>query len=164
MTIASRLVIVCIFAFIFGVTMVDAQSFGRSELIKASSMLESDPLGDNAKAIRGLAVRYVIETSDVSVVVCGGEIMAPLLDKKNKNSTELIGQYTIGMAAFKLQNPENKDENAAQQAGIESALKAYESILQKKPKTKHAGMDDLVAKRNSGELAELVAKANCGKK
>lgn len=141
-----------------------AQSFGKQELISASAALEKDPFSGDAKNLRGLAVRYVIETNDVSIIVCGGDLMQPLLDKKNKNSTELIGQYTIGMAAFKLQNPDNADENAAQLAGLESALRAYEAMLQKKPKTKHAGMDDLLAKRNSNVLSDLVAKANCGKK
>src|SRR5215204_3698471 len=82
-----------------------AQNFGSSELVKAAKFLEAQPFDKNAEVIRGAAVRYVMETKDVSVLICGGDIVKPFLDKKNKNSTELIGQYTIALAAFKLENP-----------------------------------------------------------
>lgn len=144
----------------------DQKQKDRDMLIKAARFLEAKPLDKDAKGIRGWAVGFVIETDQVSVVVCGGDLMQPLLEKKNKNSTELIGQYTIGMAAFKLENPDKKDdENSAQLAGIESALKAYEAIIAEKPKTRFPAMDDLIVKRDKGELKALVEAANCtGKK
>lgn len=160
----SHLLILCVAVLIFQTATSHAQSFGKAELISAAASLEANPFSDDAKLLRGRGVQHVIETSDVNVVVCGGDITSALLDKKNKNSTELIAQYTIGMAAFKLQNPDNKDENSAQLAGLESTLKVYEAMVQKKPKTKHAGMEDLLAKRNSNTLSDLVAKADCGKK
>ena len=144
----------------------DQNQKDRETLIKAARFLEEKPLDEKAKAVRGWAVSFVIKTDQVSVVVCGGDFMKPLLDKKNKNGAELIGQYTIGMAAFKLEHPDSKDdENAAQLAGVESALKAYEAIIKEKPKTSLPGMDDLVSKRNKGELRSLVEAAHCaGKK
>ncbi len=142
-----------------------AQSFGSGELIRAAKMLEQDPFGKDAAAIRGLAVRYVIETNDVSVVVCGGEITNPFLEKKNKNSTELIGQYTIALAAFKLQNPDKKnDENAAQLSALESTLRTYEAMIGVKPKTRFPLMDEYIVKRDKSELKALVDAADCGKK
>ena len=144
---------------------VSAQQFGPSELIQAAKLLEESPFDKNAEAIRAVAIRYVIETSDVSVTVCGGDITKPFLDKKNKNSTELVGQYTIAMAAFKLKNPTQKDdENAAQLAGLESVLRTYEAMITVRPKTKHAMMDEYLLKRDRGELKTLVEGAACGKK
>lgn len=142
----------------------EAQQFGRDDLIKAARFLEERPFDKNADLIRALAVRYVTETEDVNVKVCGGKATEPLLDKKNKNSSALIAQYTIGMAAFKLQNPQNTNEADAQTAGIESAVKAYEAMIAEKPKTRHPGMDDLVAKRNSGDLRAFVSANGCGDK
>lgn len=134
-------------------------------LIKASRFLELKPFDKDAEDIRGAAMRYVIETKDVSIIICGGEMMDPILNKKNKYGTELLGQYTIGMAAFKLANPDKKtDENAAQLAGIESMLRAYEAMVAEKPKAKFAGMDALVAKRDKNELKAIVDAADCGKK
>jgi hypothetical protein len=134
-------------------------------LIKASHFLEEKPFDKDAKDIRSKAILFVIQTDDVSVTVCGGDLMAPILDKKNKNGSELIGQYTIGMAAYKLEKPDKKnDENAAQLAGLESTLKAYEAMVKEKPKTAFAGMDALVAIRNKGELKGVVDASDCTRK
>ncbi len=157
---------VCIAALLicFGAGFVNAsaQDFGSTQLIQAAKFLEAKPFDKNAKTMRGMAVRYVIETSDVSVLICGGDITKPFLDEKNKNSTELIGQYTIAMAAFKLENPSRKDdENAAQLAALESVLRTYEAMLREKPKSKHALMDTYIQKRDNGELKALVDGANC---
>ena len=141
-----------------------AQDFGSSELIKAAKFLEAKPFDKDAGTIRAAAARYVIETKDVSILVCGGEITKPFLDKKNKNSTELIGQYMIAMAAFKLENPSKKDdENATQLAALESVLRTYEVMVREKPKGRHALMDEYLQKREKGELKALVDAANCKK-
>ncbi len=143
----------------------DQNQKDKETLIKAARFLEEKPFDKDAKNIRSWAILYIIETDQVSVVVCGGELMEPILHKKNKNGAELTGQYTIGMAAFKLANPDRKnDENAAQLAGIESMLKAYEAMIAEKPKSKFDGMDTLIAKRDKGELKAIIDAANCGKK
>jgi hypothetical protein len=144
----------------------DQQQKDKDTLIKAARFLENKPFDKDAKGIRAWAAKYVIETDQVSVTVCGGDLMKPILDKKNKNGTKVIGQYIVGMAAFKLENPDKKnDENAAQLAGLESVLKAYEAMIKEKPKTSHDGMDDLIVRRDKSELKGLVDAADCtGKK
>lgn len=153
-----------VICFAGGFVNTTAQELGPTQLIQAARFLEAKPFDKNAEAVRSMAVRYVIETKDVSVVICAGDITKPFLDKKNKNSTELIGQYTIVMAAFKLENPAKKDdENAAQLAALESVLRTYETMLREKPKSKHALMDEYILKRDKGELKAVVDGANCGK-
>lgn len=141
-----------------------AQQFGPQQLIQATKFLQDKPFDKDAATIRGMAVRYVMETKDVTVIVCGGDITKPFLDKKNKNSTELIGQYTIAMAAIKLLNPGLDDENAVQLAALNSVLKTYEVMIREKPKTRFEPMDEYIQKRDKGELEALVAAAACGKK
>lgn len=71
---------------------------------------------------------------------------------------------TIGMAAFKLANPDRvKDEDAAQLAGVESSMSSYEAMVKEQPKVRNAFMDDLLAKRVDGSLAKYVAENNCKK-
>lgn len=141
------------------------KTIDKATFIKGTQLLEQDPFMKNAKKIREAMLFYVIQTDDVSVVVCGGDLTKAALDKKNKFSSELLGQYTFGMAAFKLENPEKaKDENAAQLAGLESMLRAYEAMVKANPKAKFAGVDDLITNRDNGTLAKLVADADCGKK
>ncbi|MEQ1645243.1 MAG: hypothetical protein ABL959_17470 [Pyrinomonadaceae bacterium] len=134
----------------------------KETLIKASQILEAQPFQDKAKDFRSWAMRYVIETDDVSVTICS-QILTAVMDKKNKSSSELLAQYTIAMAAYKLSNPDKaKDDNLAQLAGLESTLKAYENILKEKPKNKFQAMDDLLAKREKGELKKFVEEGKCG--
>ncbi len=54
-----------------------------------------------------------------------------------------------------------KDEDAAQLAGIGSALTSYESMVRDQQKAKNAFMDDLLVKRNDGSLSKYVAENNC---
>jgi hypothetical protein len=129
-------------------------------LIKAARFLEQKPLDKDAKKIRGWAMQWLIVTDKVSVKVCS--LLLSGTDKNYKYSSELFGQYTIGMAAYKLASPDKaQDEDAAQQAGIESALTSYEAMVTEQPKAKNAFMDDLLAKRSQGALAVFVKENNC---
>ena len=133
-------------------------------LVKITTFLEESPFDAKAKDYRENAFKYLIETNDVSVTLCT-DTTKEALKKKNKFSSELLLQQSFGMAVFKLMNPDQKDdENAAQLAGIESMLRTYEAMVKENPKAKFAGMDDLIAKRDKGELKALVDAADCGKK
>ena len=129
-------------------------------LIKSARFLEQKPLDKDAKKVREWAMQWLIVTDKVSVTICS--LILSGVDKKYKYSSELLGQYTIAMGAFKLANPEKaQDEDAAQEAGIESALVSYEAMIAEQPKAKNALMDDLVAKRTQGTLAAYVKENNC---
>src|SRR5882672_5534988 len=89
-------------------------------LIKAAKFLEEKPLDKKAKDIRGWAIEWIIATDKVSVKACS--LLISGVDEKYKYGSDIFGQYTIGMAAFKLENPDKAgDEDAVQMAGIESA-------------------------------------------
>ncbi len=152
---------------IFCVTLTAQKSFAqeteKEKFIRAAKFLEENPLDKNAKDVRTWAFVWAADTKDVTAIICGGTA-SPFLDKKVKFGSEMLHQYTIGMVAYKLQNPTSTDENAAQLAGVESALKVYEKLVADKPKGKSKTIDDLIAKRNNGELAKFVADADCGKK
>jgi hypothetical protein len=133
-------------------------------VLQTAKALETAPLDKETQKMRVDALRWVIETDEVSIIACGG-VFSTMLEKKNKNSTDMTGAYMIGMAAYKIQNPENAaDENAAQLAGIELSLRVYEALVKEKPKTKFEPIEALIVKRNNGELAALIAAAECGKK
>lgn len=156
--------------FIFAVMFIGLSAqlgFGQTEkemVIKTARALEEKPFDKETKKMREQALKWVIETDEVSITACGG-VMKPFLEKKNKFGSELTVAYTIGMAAFKLENPDKaKDENATQLAGLETALKSYEAILKENPKGKFEAVDALLTKRSNGELINYVVSADCGKK
>ena len=134
-----------------------------ANLIKAAKFLEEKPFDKDAKNIRSWAIMWVIETDKVSVTAC--TLLLSGMDKKYKYRGEIIGKYTIGMAAFKLANPDKaKDEEAVQLAGVESALTSYEAMVKEQTKAKDAFLDGLIAKRADGSLAKHVAENNCKSK
>lgn len=131
-------------------------------LIKAARFLEEQPFDKDAKKVRAWAITWIIETDKVSVNVCS---LILGVDKKYKYGSEMTGQYTIGMAAFKLANPDKaSDENAVQLAGIGSAIASYESMVKAEPKAKNPFMDQLVAKKADGSLPQFVLENNCKEK
>jgi hypothetical protein len=129
-------------------------------LVKAARFLEEKPFDKDAKNIRAWAITWVTETDKVNVTICS--LLLSGLNDKYKYNPELLAQYTIGMAAFKLSNPDKaKDEDAAQLAGVESALTTYQAMLKEQPKVKNGFLDDLSAKRGGTSWPNYVAEHNC---
>ena len=155
------MLLLCLALFVFG----NFSAFGQTDkenVVAAARALGTAPLDKETSKMAERALKWAIETDEVQLIACGGTFSL-FSDKKNKQSSLMTMGYTIGMAAYKVQNP-TANENAAQLAGLETALKAYEIAVKDKPKTKSEQVDALLAKRASGELAALVAAADCGKK
>jgi hypothetical protein len=132
--------------------------------IKAARAIETTPTSYETIKQREHSLKWLIETNDVHLIVCGG-VFDLFSDKKNKNASEMTAAYTIGMGAFKLEFPAKAgDEDAAQLAGLNTALKTYESLVKEKPKTKFEKIESLIQKRDSNELAGIVSGFGCGKK
>lgn len=135
----------------------------RAAFINNTRLLEKKPFDPNANVARQWGFKWVSDTDEVSVVLCSGT-MKMIPEKKNKYKTEQLTQFMFGMAVFKLENTDNKDENAAQLAGLESMLRSYEVMVAEKSDAKNADLDALLTKRNNNELKTLVESAKCGKK
>jgi hypothetical protein len=131
-------------------------------VLEAIKAIDAGSSTREANQAKQTALKYLIETEDIQLIVCG-QVFSLFSDKKNKNAPDMTMAYTIGMGAYKISNPA-ADENAAQNAGLILALRAYELAVVERPKTKFEKVEDLLKKRNSGELATLVGGFNCGKK
>src|SRR5262245_52310671 len=95
--------------FIFGFTAQNlvAQSQKEKErdsFISNAKLLERKPFDPNAADARTWGFKWVVDTDQVSVGLCG-TIMKLIPEKKNKFKAELLMQQTFGMAVFKLENP-----------------------------------------------------------
>lgn len=160
-----------VFAMLLAVQAITAQSNpekDRASFISNTKLLEKKPFDPNAGAARNWGFKWVADTDQVTVGLCGS-MMQMIPEKKNKFKGELLMQMTFGMAVFKLENPDRKDdEKAAQLAGIESMLRAYQAMLPENEKAKNADLDTLVTKQKAGELKAVVDAAyeagNCDKK
>ncbi len=133
----------------------------RAKAVEIARALESDPLGESAKEQRRWITVWLIEVPDISVKMCSN-LLGPLIDTKKNYSTEIISQMLASEAAFVIQNPDKvKDDIAVYTAGVEGSLRAYEAILKAKPKAKWPYLDDLIQKREKGELENHVRATRC---
>jgi hypothetical protein len=146
----------------FAFQTASAQSQAEKEkaaFIANAHVLEKKPFDPNARDVRAWGFKWVADTDQVTVGLCG-TIMMLIPEKKNKYKAELLMQQTFGMAAFKLENPDKKnDEKAAQLAGFESMLRTYEVMVAQDEKAKNSDMDALLAKQKSGELKAVLDAA-----
>ena len=129
----------------------------RAQTVRLAHALETDPLNDAAKPARAWLITFLTDVPDVNVTICT-DLFGPLLKTKKDYAPELVTQPMFSEAAFIIEHPDKADdETAVHLAGVEGMLKAYESFLKAKPKGHHQFLDDLIAKRDKGELAAFVA-------
>jgi len=131
----------------------------RTRFVAIAQKMEQSPLDPGLRPEREWALRWLIEVPDVSVNVC----TAPLGDfmkKKYKYSSEIVVQLTFSSGQFIIEHPDQaQDKNAQYLAGVEGALRAYQSILKGKPDAKSKDLDDLIQKQTQGTLNEYVREA-----
>jgi hypothetical protein len=70
--------------------------------------------------------------------------------------------HAVSVAAFQVQHEifdpkkNSKDEEAVTLAGVEGLLRAYESLLPRRPENRSKKMDEAIVSRNKGKLATYV--------
>ena len=126
----------------------------RKRAVEVARALEQDPLNKNLINDREWALRFVIEVPDIKVSVCT-TVMAPVTASKKNHSSELLVIYILSSAAHVIENPQ-ADDAAANLAGLEGVLRAYEVILKSKPKAHHAHLDEMIEKRSNDSLGQHV--------
>ena len=124
--------------------------------VKAARLLESDPFNKDAKKTRQWFTAWLIVVPDIQIELCGG-YLGPVFQSKKNYDGEIFDQTMFSSAAFIVEHPEQaNDRVAVNLAGLEGALKTYEAILQTKPKARWPFLDDLIVKRDKGELKAYV--------
>jgi hypothetical membrane protein len=136
----------------------------RAKAINIARSLERDPLARDAAANRQWLLNWIIEVPDIRFKSCAG-LLNPDVGDQYRYSVEVNQQIIFSAAAFKLEHPDHlRNDTGAYKAGVEGALRAYEMLMKSVPDAKLDFLDDLVAKRDRGELATHVvnlAKENC---
>lgn len=137
----------------------------RKQALKYIHDWQADPLGPHAKDQFGWVLKWFADVPDQTVHVC--TILDKLPKGDKKDGATLFGAEFMGQAAFQLENPQKKNDLEAEyQAGVEAALNVYAALLKSKPKDQQPYLDDLVARREAGTLAQFVqdrAAASCKK-
>jgi hypothetical membrane protein len=130
----------------------------RAKVVALTRSLERDPLNENAPVTRQWLREWAIEVPDIKVYVCD-DLLGHGLGDNYPYSREVKPQMMFSAAAFAIEHQDKaRDEIAQYGAGVEGALQVYEVLLQSKPDARSAFLDELLAKRDHGELADHVAK------
>ncbi len=130
----------------------------RAKAIMVARLLERDPLAKDAPSNRQWLLNWIIEIPDIRFKSCVG-LLSPGVGNHYRYSTEVNQQIIFSAAAFRLERPDHiRDDAGAYLAGVEGALRVYEVLMKSAPDAKLAFLDDLVAKRDHGELADHVIK------
>lgn len=132
----------------------------RAKAVRIAHELEAAPLNKSFRSDREGAIKWLIEVPDVHVKLCPS-VLGDFLNKKYKYSSEITVQLTLSSAAFVIEHPDQAGDPTAQYlGGVEGVLKAYESILQEKPKANSKALDELLQKQEKGELKGFVEEAS----
>lgn len=135
----------------------------RETAVKVARVLETDPFHKDAKKMREWLLLLLIGVPDIHVELCSAYMPPEKPSDKNYGS-EIFNQTMFSSAAFIIEHPEQaNDRVAVHLAGVEGALKVYETVLTTKPKAKSAFYDGLLERRNKGELRAFVEEATSTK-
>lgn len=135
----------------------------RKRAVEITRRLEKEPLARSGAEAREWLLRFVVEAPDFNVRGCSGPLDVLAKNEDGPYARLLYMQSIFGMAAFMFEHPKKAENWAAvQTAGIESTLKAYESVLRADSEARWKELDRLVAARNAGRLRKLVEKEMAG--
>ena len=138
----------------------------RKRAVEITRKLERQPLARSTGPDRAWLLEFIVEAPDFEVRGCSGPLDVLAKDEEGPYAKLLYVQSVFGMAAFLFEHPkEAQDWAAVQTAGIESTLKAYESVLKADPDAHWKELDRLLTARDAKKLRALVEKemAACGK-
>jgi len=129
----------------------------RATALDIARSLEQDPLAKDAPAKRQWLLKWMIEVPDIRFKSCV-RLLDPDVGNQYRYSAEVNQQITFSAAAFTLEHPDLRNDRDAYTAGLEGALRVYETLVKSAPDAKLSFLDDLVTKRDQGALADHVAK------
>jgi len=123
----------------------------RSRLVNIAKQLESDPAAPALHSDRDWAIKFLIQAPDVHVVLCAEATNFLLKKKHYKYAPDLMALATIEGGRFDIEHPKQPDAAQAK-AMVEGALKGYEALLKSDPKAQLKEADEMLAKRDTGQL------------
>ena len=156
--VAAYLFLICLFHAHPGQARGPSTAEERAKVIELTRFLEQDPLHKDASATRQWLQEWIADIPDIRFLVCA-DLLGHALNENYPYSREVNQQVMFSGAAFTLARQDKaRDEIAVYNAGIEGALRAYEVLAKSKSDAKSDFLDDLVIKRNQGQLSAYVAR------
>lgn len=132
----------------------------RTKALRLIRQLETDPLGGKAQEARRWLALWLLDVPDFQVRYCA-EVVGGDRAARQRIRPDLLAQIPWSGAAFLIENPEKQGAHAeVYTAGLLGALRAYEAILRDRPHERSPLLDQLLARRDAGELPGFVAETS----
>jgi len=128
----------------------------RDRALRVTKELEADPLSPQYDTDKQWLLKWIQDVPDITVQIC----VDPVEGSSNyRYSRELMMQKMFASAAYIIQtSSRERNDISTETAGVEGALKAYESILKKNPQAHSPYWDRLLKKEEEGTLHDYVAR------
>jgi hypothetical membrane protein len=129
----------------------------RARFVALVRSLESDPVAENTNSIRQQLRDWAIEVPDIRFKVCPSLLGDAV--GNYRYSREVTLQVMLSGAVLTIEDPgQARDDARVYTAGVEGALRAYGVLMTSTSDARSAVLDDLVEKRERGELFDHIAK------
>jgi hypothetical membrane protein len=130
----------------------------RARFVALVRLLERDPLAENANATRQQLREWTVEVPDIRFKACP-DLLAHAVRDDYPYSREINLQVVLSGAVLTIEHPgDARDDVAVYTAGVKGALRAYEVLVKSRRDAHLAAMDDLIEKRDRGELVDHIAR------
>jgi hypothetical protein len=130
----------------------------RAKAIKLVRQLEAEPVGKKAREARQWLALWVVRVADFNFQFCP-EILGGTLTARQRVRSEVLAQTTYSSLAWLLENPHRPAVPLdIHRAGVLGALRTYEILRTREPGTISPLLEELVAKRNAGDLDAYLAE------
>jgi len=135
----------------------------RKRAVEIATLLENDPFNKDAKALSSELVFFLVQAPDIHIHLCS-DILGDYKKIKGEYSPIIVSELTFSQGRFVIEHPEQANDTYLESlAGVEGVLRTYQNMKRFKPKVKIAGLEELLAKQQSGQLGGFVKTtlANC---
>jgi hypothetical protein len=132
----------------------------RQRFVALTHKLEQTPLDKSLYAEKEWALEWINDIPDINVTICPTVFGEDFLASRYRYASNLMYQVVFGNVVFLIEHPDKANDHVSQYtAGVESALKAYKSILRADPMVSRT-MEDLLQKQSQGKLADFVRESS----
>lgn len=129
----------------------------RARALELVELLETQPSAPEAKDAKKWLLGWLIEIPDITVNFCVDTLGTP--EELKGVPADLTVHQAFAQAAFFIRNPEARSGSTeAYVAGVEGALRAYESMKAAGTVAAIPVFEEMLKKEASGELEKVVKK------
>ena len=130
----------------------------RADFVALVRLLESEPVAANANDTRKQLRQWMIDVPDIRFTVCP-DLLGHAVGDDYPYSRDVNLQVMLSGAVLTIEDRgKARDDVAVYTAGVEGALRAYEVLVKSRPDARLAALDELIEKRDRGDLADHIAR------